>query len=96
MFKFRFQSNPFSQATAGLASAVFVVGMLLIGFAVLIYALPELFATIAALFFVFVGVSTIGFSIKLFIASKRLNDMSKHHEESYRENVTIHRHLDDM
>lgn len=82
------------QATAGVAAVVFVVGMLLLGFALLIYALPDLFATLAALFFVFAGISTIGFSIKLLIASKKFGDMSKN-QEPYRENVQIHRSQDD-
>ena len=94
MFKFKLSSNPLTQATAGAAAAVFIVGMLLLGFALLIYALPDLFATLAALFFVFAGVSTIGFSIKLLIASKRIDDMTKPTDD-YRENVQIHRGQDD-
>ena len=94
MFNFKYSSNPLTQATAGAAAAVFIVGMLLIGFALLIFALPKLFATIASLFFVLAGVSTIGFSIKLLIASKRIDDMTKPRDD-YRENVQIHRGHDD-
>jgi hypothetical protein len=94
MFNFKFSSNPLTQATAGAAAAVFVIGMLLLGFALLIYALSDLFAILAALFFVLTGVSTIGFSIKLLIASKKINDMTKG-QDDYRENVQIHRGQDD-
>ncbi len=94
MFNFKFNSNPLTRATAGAAAAVFIIGMLLLGFALLIYALPDLFATLASLFFVLTGVSTIGVSIKLLIASKKIGDMSKH-QDAYRENVQIHRGPDD-
>lgn len=94
MFKFKFNSNPLTRATAGVAAAVFVIGMLLLGFALLIFALPELFATLAALVFVFAGISTIAFSIKLLIASKKIGDMTNS-QEAYRENVQIHRGEDD-
>ncbi len=94
MFNFKFSSNPLTQATAGAAAAVFVIGMLLLGFALLIYALRALFGMIVSIFFVAAGISTIGFSIKLLIASKKINDMSKH-QDAYRENVQIHRGQDD-
>jgi len=89
MFNFRFQSNQFSQATRGLASSVFVVGLLLLGFAMLIYVFKELFAILIAFCFVFAGIGTIGFSIKLFIASRRFDRMSKP-DQAYRDNVRIH------
>jgi len=94
MFNFKFSSNPLTRATAGAAAAVFVIGMLLLGFALMIYALKELFANLMALFFVLAGISTIGFSIKLLIASKRISDMTKP-QQDYRENVQIHRGQDD-
>jgi hypothetical protein len=90
MFHFKSNSNPLTQATAGAAAAVFVVGMLLLGFALMIFALPKLFATLAALFFVLAGISTIGFSIKLLVASKKISDMTQG-REVYRDNVQIHR-----
>ena len=89
MFNFRFQSNQFSQATRGVAASVFIVGMLLLGFALLIYVFKELFAILIALFFVFAGIGTIGFSIKLFMVSRRLGKMSNA-DEAYRDNVRIH------
>ena len=89
MFNFRFYSDQLSQATRGMAAGVFVVGLLLIGFGLLIFALPELFATIAALFFGFVGVSVIGFAVRLFLASRNIDKAGKDYD-AYRENVKIH------
>ena len=94
MFNFKFSSNPLTRATAGAAAAVFIIGMLLLGFALMIYALKDLFANLMSLFFVLAGVSTIGFSIKLLIASKRINDITKPADD-YRENVQIHRGQED-
>lgn len=94
MFNFKFESNPLTRATAGAAAAVFVIGMLLLGFALLIYALRALFGMIVSVFFVAAGISTIGFSIKLLIASKKIGDMSKD-SQAYRENVQIHRGHDE-
>ena len=94
MFKFKYSSNPLTQATATAAASVFVIGMLLIGFAFLIYLLKEVVVLVFVALFVLAGVSTIGFSIKLFIASKRIDDMTKP-KDDYRENVQIHRGHDD-
>jgi len=95
MFHFKTSSNPLTQATASAAWSVFVIGMLLIGFAFLIYVLRAVVALIFVGLFVFAGICTIGFSIKLFIASRRFDDMSKPGDD-YRENVRIHRGPDDL
>ncbi|MCF7955150.1 MAG: hypothetical protein K9M75_05055 [Phycisphaerae bacterium] len=89
MFNFRFQSNPLTRATASAAGMVFIVGMMLIGFAFLVFVLKDLFALLAAMIFIMAGVGTIGFSLKLFLASRRFGSMSSSHAE-YRENVRIH------
>ena len=89
MFNFRYQSNPLTRATASAAGMVFIFGMMLIGFAFLVFILKDLFALLAAMIFIMAGVGTIGFSIKLFVASRRFGKMSNSHTE-YRENVRIH------
>ena len=90
MFKFKVSSNPLSQATAGAAATVFIVGMLLLGFASFIFLIAKLVGIVVACLFILAGISTIGFSIKLLIASRRIDDMTKP-KEDYRENVQIHR-----
>ena len=94
MFNFKYSSNLLTQATDGAAAAVFIVGMMLLGFASFIYLIRELVGYIVAGLFVLAGISTIGFSIKLLIASKRIDDMTKPRDD-YRENVQIHRGHDD-
>ena len=89
MFNFRFYSNQLSQATRGMAAGVFVTGLMLVGFGLLIFALPRVFATLAALFFGIVGASVIGFAIRLFFASRRI-DRARKDYDAYRDNVTIH------
>lgn len=93
MFKFKMSTNPLTQATAGAAATVFIVGMLLLGFAAFIYLIQDLVGIIVAVLFLLSGISTIGFSIKLLIASKRINDMENEAREC-RENVKIHQPQD--
>jgi len=85
---FRFYSNQMSQATRGVAKVVLIVGLLLVGFGVLIMKFPEVFATLAAFVFFFAGASAISYAIKIFIAARRL---SKHEDEAFRDNVRIHK-----
>lgn len=89
MFNFRYQSNPLTRATASAAGTVFIVGMMLIGFAFLVFVLKDLFALLAAMIFIMAGVCTIGFAIKLFIASRRFG-RTANSQADYRENVRIH------
>lgn len=66
---FRFYTRQISQATRGLAATVFIIGMLLIGAAMLIFALPEFFAYLAAGVFFFMGLVVCGYAFKLFYAA---------------------------
>ena len=92
---FRFYSEQLSKATRGLASLIFIIGMMLIGFGVLIYALPKLFAILAAMVFFVAGISCLGYGIKLFCAIRKMRkDLDN--RDAYRENVTIHEgHLEE-
>ncbi len=86
---FKFYHNQISRATRSFAAGVFIVGMILIGFAMLIIALPALFAALAAGVFFLVGLSIIIYAVKLFIAANRI-DKSGQDDEPYRSNVQIH------
>jgi hypothetical protein len=87
---FRFYTNAISQATRKAATGIFVVGLLLIGFGILILALPELFAMLAALVFFIVGIGCGVTAIKIFLAQRQLNKTDSDDSQGYRENVRIH------
>jgi hypothetical protein len=87
---FRFYTNAVSQATRKAATGIFVVGLLLIGFGILILALPELFAMLAALVFFIVGIGCGVTAIKIFLAQRQLNKINSDDSQGYRENVQIH------
>jgi hypothetical protein len=65
---FRYYTNVLSQASKAVASGILVVGLLLIGFGVLIAALPELFAYLAAALFFVAGIGCGLTALKIFWA----------------------------
>jgi membrane protein implicated in regulation of membrane protease activity len=87
---FRFYTNMLSQASRTLAASILVVGLLLIGFGVLIMALPELFAFLAAAVFFLAGVACAITALKMFWAQRRFEKRMSHEPDAYRENVVIH------
>jgi len=87
---FRFYTNAISQASKNIATGIFIVGLLLIGFGILILALPELFAMLAALFFFIAGIGCAATAVKIFLAQKKLDKTAPDDCRSYRENVRIH------
>ena len=87
---FRFYTNAISQASRSIAAGILIVGLLLIGFGILILALPELFAMVAALIFFIAGVGCGVTAIKIFLAQRRLNRINSDDSQGYRENVQIH------
>ncbi|MFZ0035051.1 MAG: hypothetical protein WAK60_08710 [Sedimentisphaerales bacterium] len=87
---FRFYTNAISQASKNIATGIFVVGLLLVGFGILILALPELFAMLAALVFFIVGIGCGVTAIKIFLAQRQLNKINPDDSQDYRENVRIH------
>ena len=86
----RFYSNAVSQASRSVASAIMIIGFLLIGFGMLIFALPKLFAFLAAAMFFLAGVGCFGTAARIFWAQHRIDQMSNDGPQAYRENVRIH------
>jgi hypothetical protein len=86
---FRYYTNVVSQASKSFASGTLAVGLLLTGFGVLIIALPELFAILAAGVFFLIGGGCVITSAKIFLAQRRLDKLSRP-DADYRENVHIH------
>jgi len=87
---FRFYTNAISQASRTVAAGIFIVGMLLIGFGVIIAALPEIFAYLAAAMFFIAGIGCGITAVKIFWAQRKLDKINSDDSQSYRENVQIH------
>jgi hypothetical protein len=87
---FRFYTNVLSQASRSVASGIMVVGLLLIGFGVVIIALPQLFAYLAAMVFFVAGLGCAGTAIKIFWTQRRIDRLNADDLDVYRKNVRIH------
>ncbi len=87
---FRFYTNILSQASRSVASGIMVVGLLLIGFGVVIVALPEFFAYLAAMVFFIAGVGCAATALKIYWAQRRINRFDADDLDVYRKNVRIH------
>jgi len=87
---FRFYTNVVSQASKTAATGMFVVGLLLVGFAVIIAALPEIVGYLAAAIFFIAGIGCGATAIKIFWAQRKLDKADSDHSGGYRENVQIH------
>lgn len=86
-----FYSNVLSRASRTAASGIMVVGLLLIGFGMLIIALPELFAFLAAAVFFIAGAGCAIVAVKIFWMQRRLDRLASHDDlDAYRKNVRIH------
>jgi hypothetical protein len=87
---FRFYTNTLSQASRTAAAAIMIVGLLLIGFGVLIAALPEFFAYLAAVVFFIAGIGCGITAVKIFWAQHQIDQMTSDETQVYRKNVRIH------
>jgi hypothetical protein len=87
---FRFYTNVLSQASRTMASGIMVVGLLLIGFGVIIVALPQLFAYLAAMVFFVAGLGCAATAVKIFWAQRRIDRGNADDLDVYRKNVRIH------
>lgn len=86
----RFYTNMISQASRSMASGILVVGLLLIGFGLLIFVLRDLFAFLAAALFFVAGAGCLAFAAKVFWMQWRLDRFpSSHDEDIGRINVRI-------
>ncbi len=88
---FRFYTNAVSRASRAFAAGTFIIGLLLIGFGVLILALPDLFAFLAATVFFLGGIGCAITAVKIFLALRKLDKMSSNDSTTgCRKNVQIH------
>ena len=87
---FRFYTNVISQASRTVAASLSVVGLMLVGFGVVIAAFPEIFAYLAAAVFFVAGVVCAVTAFKIFWAQRKLDKTTSDDLHPYRENVRIH------
>jgi uncharacterized membrane protein (DUF485 family) len=87
---FRYYTDAISQASRRIAAAIFIVGLLLIGFGVVILALPEIFAFLAAAIFFIAGIGCAITAIKIFLAQRQFDKLNQDDSQDYRRNVRIH------
>ena len=87
---FRFYTNVISQASKNFATGIFITGLLLIGFGIVIIALPELFAILAAGVFFIAGLGCTATAVKIFLVQRKIDKFCSDDSEAYRKNVQIH------
>jgi len=88
---FRLYTNAISQASRAFAAGIFIIGLLLIGFGLLIYLLPKFFATLAAIVFFVAGIGCATTATKIFLAQRGIERrLGGGDEDGYRRNVQIH------
>ncbi len=91
---FGFYSNMVSQASRGVAKGMFITGLLLVGFGVLILAMPAVFALLAAMAFFIAGVGCAWTAVRIYLAQRHIDRMMQEPDDG-RINVRIH-HDDDL
>ncbi|MBN2456936.1 MAG: hypothetical protein JXB29_10470 [Sedimentisphaerales bacterium] len=74
----RFYKNAFSQVSRTIAAWIFIAGLVLVGFGFMIYLLPKLFATLAAIVFFVAGIGCVITSVKIFLTQRKLDRL--HHQ----------------
>jgi hypothetical protein len=87
---FQFYSNVISQASRRIAGGIFATGLMLIGFGLLIYLMPKLFATLAAIVFFVAGIGTCITALKIFMVQRQINKGTNNEPDECRKNVRIH------
>jgi cobalamin biosynthesis protein CobD/CbiB len=87
---FRFYSDAISNASKSFAWGVFVFGLILAGFGVLILALPELFAFLAAAVFFIAGAGCVWTAVKIYLVQRQIDRITQDDRTGGRKNVRIH------
>lgn len=86
---FRFYHHATSSASRAVGLGTLTVGLLLIGFGMLILALPEVFAMLAAIVFFLLGGTFAVTAIKIFWVQYKMDKFHKQQGGGYRDNVRI-------
>ncbi|MCD6395597.1 MAG: hypothetical protein J7M40_19105 [Planctomycetes bacterium] len=87
---FRFYSDQLSQATKGVAAWIFMAGLFLVGFGLLVILLQDVFVFIAAGMFFLFGFCVMFYAVRLYLAARRMGkNVPDEQTEAYRENVKV-------
>lgn len=84
---FNFYSNSFNQISKGFAKGLFVTGLLLIGFGILVWIFRQVLAIIAAMIFMVVGVGCCFNAVRIFLAARK---SEKFDNGGRSDNIKIH------
>lgn len=85
-----FYSSPFgNNAGKSLPKGLLLIGLLLIGFAMMVWVLREVFAFIAAGIFMIAGIGCISASIKAWLYNRGFKTTASQNENGFRKNVKI-------
>ena len=87
---FRYYTNAIANASRSVAWGIFVFALMLIGFGVLILAFPAVFALLAAIVFFIAGAGLVGTALKIYLAQRQIDRITKDDSDAYRKNVRIH------
>ncbi|MHC4271554.1 MAG: hypothetical protein ACYST2_04500 [Planctomycetota bacterium] len=87
-------TNAVSQASKTASAWFVVVGLMLIGFGMLVWVLKEIFALLAAALFFMIGLFCGITGVKIYFAQRQLDKMNRGEFDGYRKNVRIHREED--
>lgn len=90
VMSFRFYTNMISQASRSLASIILIVGLLLIGFGIIILAFPEVFAFIAAGLSFVAGLILCTTAVKIYLAQRRFCNHADNQSYSSRETIAAY------
>lgn len=85
----RFYKNVICQASRNVATGLFIVGLLLIGFGVVILAAPAIFAFLAAMIFFIAGIGCAITAVKIFWTQRQFGRLTHDDSSAYRRNVKI-------
>ena len=89
MMFFRQYNSMLNEANKGFAKGMFILGLFLIGFAMLVWVLKEVFAFIAAGIFIIAGVGCLSAAVKAWLYNRRFKSSISQNEDGLRKNVRI-------
>jgi hypothetical protein len=87
---FNFYTNAISRASKNAAGGIFVAGLLLVGFGMMIAAMPEFIGYLVAGLFFVAGIGCTAVAVKIFWSIRKMEQTNNDPTEAYRKNVRIH------